>query len=764
MSDAPRRVFISYSQDSDEHGARVLALAQWLREQGIDAWLDQFEDAPAQGWPMWMHEQLRDADVVLVVASRGYHDKFERSVPRGVGKGIKFESHLLVNEFYELEARTNRFVPVAFEGGDLGFVPKPLSGHTHYVLPGRREALRDWLLGRRPEHKQPRPLGSAGTSGEASPAGDSGGGSSRVEPSSAVSPKSPAGDSPALAVWREKVVKDIEEARAKIRELQPEAATRPPASTPGLTPEQAAAARRRQIAADKRAKRRGHEFAAGELIGGRYELFERVASGGFAEVWKAVDLDDGQLVAVKILHGQWRHDQSRIDRFVSGAKHMDALRHPGIVAVCGEVGTDEERHFYAMPWYAGGDLRRAILTGALDRERGLDALASAIEGLVHAHARGRIHRDVKPHNVLIDGEGRGAISDFDLVLAEGSTQGTRTGMGLGSIVYAAPEALADGGAVDVRADVYGAGMSVVFVLTGKDPLPYVALAKPEVIDGLECDARLREAVRGALAYEREDRKTTCAGLIAAIRGRGMAAGGRAPEPVIRSARGNVELVWIPGGEFMMGSPEGEGYENERPRHRVVLDGFYLARTPVTNASYQLFLAGNPKVEKPRYWEDARFHQPNQPVVGVSWHEAVAFCEWAGLVLPTEAQWEYACRAGTTSRYSSGDDDAALAEVGWYSENSGKRLHAVAELPANAWGLHDMHGNVWEWCRDARAPYNMAVAPGNRLRGEPVPGDHRVMRGGSFVNSADVARSAYRFDNLADVRSHNLGFRPALAHF
>jgi formylglycine-generating enzyme required for sulfatase activity len=586
------------------------------------------------------------------------------------------------------------------------FVPAPLQQHTHYVLPDGQVALREWLLGRRSAHRQARPLGGGGAGG------------------------------------------DEEGSRA--------------------TPEQAAAARRERRRESTRATRRGHEFEPGDIVGDRFELYERVASGGFAEVWKAVDLDGGEVVALKLLHGQWCRDASRIERFEAGAKHMDALRHPGIVAVHGELGVDAGRHYYAMPWHAGGDLRNALLAGRVTRAQGLAAIADALEGLVHAHAKGLVHRDVKPHNILIDAAGKGAISDFDLVLAEGSTQGTRTGMGLGSILYAAPEALMDAATVDVRADAYGAGLSVVFVLTGKDPPPFVALANPGVIAGLECSERLRAAVQGAVVYAREQRTVSCAGLLAALRaevGRVEVVG---PEPVIRSARGDVELVWISGGSFMMGSPDGEGYDAERPRHRVELEGVYLARTPVTNASYAMFLAAHPNHRKPESWAKAGFNQPNQPAVGVSWHDAVAFCTWAGLALPSEAQWEYACRAGAPTRYWSGDDEAALARVGWYDANSGDRLHAVAELPANPWGLHDMHGNVWEWCLDGSpssgwVSYDQPVRPGDGLRCKPDGAERRVMRGGSWYVDAGFARSAYRFGVHPSYHDVILGFRPARAH-
>ncbi len=212
----------------------------------------------------------------------------------------------------------------------------------------------------------------------------------------------------------------------------------------------------------------------------------------------------------------------------------------------------------------------------------------------------------------------------------------------------------------------------------------------------------------------------------------------------------------------MGSPEDEEerWDREGPQHEVELASFYLAKTPVTNAQYAKFLQDNPKRNKPQYWGDRQNNQPEQPVGGVSWNEAKAYCEWAGLLLPTEAQWEYACRAGTTTRYHSGNSEEDLARVGWYGGNSDGRLHAVGEKEPNAFGLYDMHGNVREWCEDAWGSYKTNARAGDGLRVKPVGDAPRVFRGGSFASSARLARAAVRDCWLPDVRLAYLGFRPA----
>ena len=174
----------------------------------------------------------------------------------------------------------------------------------------------------------------------------------------------------------------------------------------------------------------------------------------------------------------------------------------------------------------------------------------------------------------------------------------------------------------------------------------------------------------------------------------------AQETIVNPVDG-YELVKIPAGRFMMGSPQDEEdrFKEEGPQSEVDVPAFFMGRYPVTNAQYQRFLEANPKVSEPKYWADRDYNQPRQPVVGISWEEARQYAKWAGLRLPNEAEWEYACRAGTTTRFFSGDTERDLAAVGWYCGNSEDRLHPVGEKEPNAFGLYDMHGNVWEWVED-----------------------------------------------------------------
>jgi formylglycine-generating enzyme required for sulfatase activity len=721
----PPRVFISYSHDSEEHRARVLELAQRLRQDGVEAWLDRFEPAPPQGWPRWIVEEVQRAEFIVLVCTDAYRGQFERRDTFGQGQMTTFVGLLANQLLFEGELDYERAVPVIFAGTARDAIPLALRSALCHTLPTEYDAL----LGRltRSLAIAPEPVRVAES--------ESGGMPDELGPTDRLSL------------------------------LEDELEQRSIAGMPAEDVREAMLALRRQI-------RQGPVLEPGDILAGRYRLIEEAGKGGFATVWKGYDRHEQRVVAVKILHGQWARDQSRIDRFESGARRMGSLRHEAVVQTLGAPQHDDFQRFCVMEWYEGGDLHRALSTGAIDRRTALEALARVAMGLAHAHEQDVVHRDVKPANILLDERGRGAISDFDLARAKDSTQGTRTA-GLGTFAYAAPEQQEDASRVDWRADVYGLGMSVLFVLAGKDPPAFVAVTNPEFLDKVECSAGLRQALKTSVAYHTDQRTITCEALAAAIHEELRSpnvqvqderfAPTRRDQPVDVIHVAGVELVRIPAGTFMMGSRSGEGPDDERPQHEVTLASFYLARTSVTNAQYGKYLAANPSAPKPEYWGDRRYNQPDEPVVKMSWEDAQGYCGWAGLVLPTEAQWEYACRAGTTTRYWSGNSEADLARVGWYNKNADGRLHAVAQKEANPFGLFDMHGNVFEWCRDNFGGYTTSPQGREGLRHEPAGVASRVLRGGCWDYTAVVARSACRFFDRPGNRFVIVGFRPAQGH-
>jgi formylglycine-generating enzyme required for sulfatase activity len=222
----------------------------------------------------------------------------------------------------------------------------------------------------------------------------------------------------------------------------------------------------------------------------------------------------------------------------------------------------------------------------------------------------------------------------------------------------------------------------------------------------------------------------------------------------------VAVRWIPAGRFQMGSPSSEqNRSSEEVQHEVVLTrGFFLAETECTQAQWEAVMGRYP----------SNFEGANRPVEQVSWNDAVDYCrkltekqrsegllpdgwEWR---LPTESEWEYGARGGTT-----GARPGELDTIAWWSGNSGSETHAVGGKQANAWGLHDMMGNVWEWCADWYGEYPTGNVT-DPMGSNSTTG--RLNRGGGWNNSTWQARSASRGRDDPGFRSSLLGFRPALS--
>ena len=223
----------------------------------------------------------------------------------------------------------------------------------------------------------------------------------------------------------------------------------------------------------------------------------------------------------------------------------------------------------------------------------------------------------------------------------------------------------------------------------------------------------------------------------------------------------LELLAIPGGTFLMGSPNSEqnSSDDERPQHRVTLQPFLMGKYPVTQAQWQAVMGKNP----------SKFNGADRPVENVSWNDCQEFLKklnanpsYSPLIqgghppqspliqggqrgvfrLPTEAEWEYACRAGSETIWHFGDDPAQLGTYAWFSENSGRETHPVGQKSPNAFGLYDMHGNVWEWCADTWHEHYTG-APTDGTAWESGDADWHVLRGGSWYHDANNLRCAVR---------------------
>jgi formylglycine-generating enzyme required for sulfatase activity len=448
----------------------------------------------------------------------------------------------------------------------------------------------------------------------------------------------------------------------------------------------------------------------------------------------------------------------------------------------------------------------------------MEGMCSALE---HAHAQGVFHRDLKPHNVMV-AKGTVKLMDFGIarVLDDGGEGLTSSGQVVGTLAYLPPELLGGSGVVDARTDVYMAGTLLLELLTG-DPTGDPRTRQdcpPEWIKLIEDSTSRSRGARpeNAAAFRaRLNPRKAAAGPSAA------AAVPAAPVARIVEARQalpreftnsiGMKFVLIPAGAFRMGSP-GRG-SDEAPVHEVeITKPFYLSVTPVTQEQYAKAMGDNPSY----FWEgcpgrsvlgrmrrlfldiSGRIVTQEQssggggkdevrgldtrsfPVEGVSWEDAQTFLERLAARkeekkkgrkyrLPSEAEWEYSCRGGVPSQVFHFGNSLSSRQAnfdGNYPYEADKdpylgRTCEVGRYPANAFGLFDMHGNVWEWCEDWYADDYYRHSPRRDPPG-PSKGVCRVIRGGSWDRFATDCRSAYRGKYAPANRNRRFGFRVALA--
>ncbi len=598
----------------------------------------------------------------------------------------------------------------------------------------------------------------------------------------------------------------------------------------------------------------------GTLILGRYEVLSELGRGGMGVVYRCFDKVSGTEVAVKSLPPEVSHNEDEMEDVKDNYALVSKLIHQNIAAYRTLEEDDEGDYFVVMEYVRGEVLRRWMKRkrreGGLRCDEVLPVLRQVAEALDFAHKKKVIHRDVKPANVMVESDGTVKVLDFGLAaqirtsfshlsMAETGKSGTRQ--------YMSPEQWR-GQPQGAAADQYALAAMAYEMLGGYVPFDNDDTSVLREIVLKEQPPRLEDysdtvnavLVRG-LAKDAKQRFANCVEFVAALEKAGKAvheekhettqplpaqktpakptvtvkppssAPPSSPQKTtmpLSSAVGSVErrdnltlkladdvkleLIWIPAGTFMMGSPMDElGRSKDEMQHQVTLTkGFWIGKYPMTQAQYKAVVGTNPSYFKEKklitvkgnFWDRLLGRETKQvsqevetslvlPVEQVSWDEAVRCCYLLNethaseipsgyqFSLPTEAQWEYACRAGTRKALNSDlnllnpmGEDSRVNELGWYNDNSGSKTHPIGQKKPNAWGLYDMHGNVWEWCRDwyGKYPTGAVVDPTG-----PSSGSGRVDRGGSWCSCAAYCRSSDRRSNEPTLRDNNLGFRVAL---
>jgi formylglycine-generating enzyme required for sulfatase activity len=523
----------------------------------------------------------------------------------------------------------------------------------------------------------------------------------------------------------------------------------------------------------------------------RYEPRCILGAGGFGTAFLCRDANFDIDVVVKTLHTT---DLARsLEEVFREARVLHQVSAPAIIGVRDCEYADpaaKARPYIIMEYFPGQSLEARVREhGPLSPAEVVDIAILVARGMTVAHHHGIFRRDLKPDNILVRKVGKVwfvKVIDFGLAMRQPVTEmesprgpdekSMLTSSVAGTALYAPPEQLGrlPGVAVGPFSDVYSFGKTFCYALFGT--------TEPNCSQWGAVPKELAELLKKCIESVPEHRHASFATVLPAL----APAVALAPAGEVTTiGLGNgveMKFAWCPPGTFLMGSPlseeQREGYEGaDETQHRVTLTtGYWLGTHPVTRGQFARFVqaAGYRteaergggayfftgtewKLDPAKNWRTPGFEQgDDHPVVCISWNDAVALCEWlnkqGGQVrkfrLPTEAEWEYACRAGTTTPFHFGETIATdqANYDGNYTYGRGKKgvfrknTTPVGSFPANAWGLYDMHGNVWEWCQDWFGPY-----PKEDIK-DPQgidSGAVRVLRGGSWYGYPGVCRSAYR---------------------
>jgi len=465
---------------------------------------------------------------------------------------------------------------------------------------------------------------------------------------------------------------------------------------------------------------------------GKYEVIEELGRGSFGPVYRAVDTTLNQPVALKISHPSG--DPNWLQRLQYEMRTVARLTHPNIARIC-DIGEAEGSCYIAMEYIPGRSLRSLMSDkGPLSPGRTIAIMEQVADALDYAHERRVVHGDVHPGNIIV------GLGDFVALIDFESWLLTRD---LSVAPYHSPE-VRRGERPKPPCDIYSLGALAYEMLIAEwswEASVAILSGSPRLVPWLQAD--IGQVIFRAMARDPSQRYGTATGFI---------------QELARLLPGEVEprheMILIPAGDFIMGEDEAQ--------RRVVLDEFYMAKYPVTNAGYRAFTQArgysqseywspegwkwiqHEQVVEPLYWRHEDFNQPNQPVVGVSYYEAEAYCRWAGKRLPNELGWEKAARGANARPYPWGDE---WEEGRCNSKTAGfGTTTPVDRFPqgVSPYGVMDMSGNVWEWTSSQRKTEHRDI----------------VLRGGSWLDDPGFLRCTFRTWALSDYRTMSTGFRCA----
>ena len=499
------------------------------------------------------------------------------------------------------------------------------------------------------------------------------------------------------------------------------------------------------------------DFQPGQRVADRYVILQRIGHGGMGVVYQAHDSLVNEDVALKFM----RTDLLRTDKarrfFLQEALVTRRLRHENIVVVHDVNFTREGVLYISMEHAAGESLRDMLQRHRAEKTLievrfAVRVVEQMLAGLDYAH-RFVVHRDIKPENVMLLANERVKLLDFGLALAVQEDLNSEDGHKpkkrvVGTLPYTAPEQRLFQ-PLDQRTDLYAVGLVLRELLNLRTPNE-----PPRPLDRVRRDVSpsLVQVLEKALQEDRDARWQSAAEFRAALLG----AYRQSYTPPYTENAGQNEpfstegMVFFAGGRFLMGS---NLCREEAPEAEVFVGPFWMDSHPVTTAQYAAYMRETGAPE-PKFWRDPECNGPDQPVVGVSWHEAMAYAHWAGKTLPTEAQWEFAARGQQNRRHPWGNlpPTPQLANFqDFLGIPSVVTLHEEGQTPE---GLLDMAGNVHEWTLDPYAPYSQNRQQQPATAQTPI----RAVRGGCWTSPAEELTTTARKGFIPETQLKTIGFR------
>ncbi|CAD5942457.1 bifunctional serine/threonine-protein kinase/formylglycine-generating enzyme family protein [Planktothrix agardhii 1029] len=543
-----------------------------------------------------------------------------------------------------------------------------------------------------------------------------------------------------------------------------------------------------------------------KLYGDRYTIIRKLGEGGFGITYLARNRK-GEDIVIKTLLDKILIDADFVEfrdkylrDFKDEATRLAVCRHPHIVEI-ENVFREGSLPCIAMEYIAGKNLwelvRGKVVFPEAEAVRYIQQIGNA---LIVVHDKGLLHRDIKPQNIMKrDGKSEAVLIDFGIA-REFIPNVTQTHTLAFTHGFAPIEQYDEQAHRGKYTDVYALSATLYHLLSGKVPNPAFMRNVRDSLQPLNqvvnVSNRVHKAVMNGLELRPEDRPQSVSEWLqilvqiprhdpfktvsfetVTVNSTGKITDRRQAQAQILSENINgiiLDLAVIPAGTFLMGSPSNElqRYESQEPQHTVNIASFLIGQYAVTQAQWRA-VAGLPKCRIDLKSDPSYFTGDNNlPVEQVNWFEAVEFCDRLSQFtgrsyrLPSEAEWEYACRAGTTTPFYFGETITTdlVNYDGNYTYGSGpkgiyrEKTTVVGSFPPNAFGLYDMHGNVWEWCADRwHENYNSAPTDGSVWESGGNT-QYRVMRGGSWNDNPWVCRSAIRFRYEPDSRYWFFGFR------